>query len=1536
MESDMESSMLHVSQSDSWGPDDQENYTQPEKTSSVEQAGSFVELAHNDITILVPPVTNRWQYRVYRSELEIASILEEYEDLDELQYLVRFSDGHKSEVSFTQLNELANGPAALDIFNSQMSDARSQSTSSSDEMVTTRTTRGARTRDAGFTDFKHVILSSEDELTTGRSTRRSNRKSSKQRANSSSLDPQPRRRQASRRAIQPTSYKIDMELDESDNESDSDAPVLGKRKRKRSYPTSIQKANSSAARRSDRSGRGLRSMHEIGEDYIPEVATAQTATKAIGAKESFRRLPSNDEFKGRHLQKCDTCDYEGDDEEKGILISCQGCTMSYHQKCLGPRNSRDHLVTKIADQDFVLQCRRCIGTARQKDPMAPDQAQCAHCHHATPASVPFRERKSTSQEQKDREANGGEDPSTNVASSTINNADNVLFRCLSCFRAFHFDHLPAREEDAIIKDISPRELADDRFSEYCRFGEWTCRECSLAPAKVDSLIAWRPLDQNNYASGTPTQAVKEDDKEYLVRWEKRSYSKSTWMPGAWVWGVTKHSMRYAFASRENGRNMPRMKFEDAVPEEWLRVDIVLDVKYTSLVKVQVEEVDMKRVKEVKSAYVKFKGLGYEDVVWDEPPDILDTDRWADFYTAYKDWVRAKYIHHPNNVPLNNRLAKLRSRDFEANLELKSQPELLVGGELMPYQLEGTNWLYYQWHRQQNAILADEMGLGKTVQVITFLLTLQQAHNCWPALVVVPNSTCANWRREIKQWAPSLRVVTYFGSSDARRLSKRYELFPRQDNDLSCHVVVTSYDAAQDSEFRKVFRKVSWQALVVDEGQRLKNDKNLLYHSLGAMKVPFKVLLTGTPLQNNARELFNLLQFLDTAIDAAQLEEEYTELTKDNVRRLHDMLRPFFLRRTKAQVLTFLPAMAQIIVPVTLTVLQKKLYKSILARNPDLLKAVFGGTKRALAKTDRASLNNILMQLRKCLCHPFVYNREIEERSSNTMVLHRNLVEASSKLQLLEVMLPKLQERGHRVLIFSQFLNMLDMVEDFLDGLGLFYQRLDGSMGSLQKQKRIDEFNAPDSRLFAFLLSTRAGGVGINLATADTVIILDPDFNPHQDIQALSRAHRIGQKKKVLVFQLVTRSTAEEKIMQIGKKKMALDHALIEQLDANEEESVDVESILRFGTEALFQDDDTNDVRYDSASVDKLLDRSQMENTDIAKDQSAESQFSYARVWANDKGMLEDGLDDESDSGAAPDPSLWENILREREADVAREAAERAEMLGRGKRQRQTVDYANQAGQAEPALMDTPEKSKGQTAAEGSDTDFESNAAESEDEEESDADGEQDQDLAKELAEKGGRGSRSQYVDRTFKRVHVPQSDGVMAYPGMEQPFSMFPAKPPVQPAAQPSNSLVESKRPEVGHCVACNSSHAKGSCPIKTAGVEYCPLCGQAHFASGFRKVCAHLHSLEQCLAMLEALKESDAPREEKEVVKKYLVGIVGNLRHDKKVEQQKRERQQQQQSSSHPAAQHTNGVQPTGSIPEQVNGTGHSGHRQSVDLTQD
>jgi superfamily II DNA or RNA helicase len=821
-------------------------------------------------------------------------------------------------------------------------------------------------------------------------------------------------------------------------------------------------------------------------------------------------------------------------------------------------------------------------------------------------------------------------------------------------------------------DRDEDEIAEERFQEYSRM--WLCKECDeTKDLKVSGLIAWRPSDLETYRPGTTCEMLSEDEKQYLIKWEKQSYFRAAWHSGAWTWGVTAPVMRKAFYKREDG---PKMRTEDAIPEEYLRIDIVLDVKYTSKVEIQSEEIDKARIKEVDTALIKYKGLGYEDAVWEKVPTSEDGDRWLDFVTAYNDWVAGRYIRFPKPGPLKLRLDKARGMPF-AKLEKQKQPENLVGGELMKYQIEGLNWIYYQWCIQKNGILADEMGLGKTIQVIGFMATLVQEHNCFPFLVVVPNSTCANWRREIKQWAPSLRVVTFFGSAAAREMALKYEMYPQGSKDLRCHIVVTSYEAASDDSCRRVFRGVNWAGLIVDEGQRLKNDKSQLYGALSAVKAPFRLLLTGTPLQNNARELFNLMQFLDDTINAAELEEQYSEMsqmTSENIRELHDKIRPFILRRTKAQVLTFLPALGQIIVPLSMSSLQKSLYKSILAKNPELLKALFT-TQKNLKQQERANLSNILMQLRKCLCHPFVYSRDIEERTDVAAVSHRNLVEASAKLQLLELLLPKLKERGHRVLIFSQFLDMLNIVEDFLDGLQMAYQRLDGTMGSLEKQKRIDQFNAPDSPLFAFLLSTRAGGVGINLATADTVIILDPDFNPHQDIQAISRAHRIGQKKKVLCFQLMTRASAEEKIVQMGRKKMALDHVVVEQLDAEDLEDKDVESILKHGAAELFKDDaGDHDIRYDEASVEKLLDRTQIENTKTSEDNSAESQFSFARVWANDQGALEDTLETPEEE-VAPDPGVWDKILKERQAVAAAEALARAEALGRGKRARMVSHFA---------------------------------------------------------------------------------------------------------------------------------------------------------------------------------------------------------------------------------------------------------------------
>ncbi|CAF9932273.1 MAG: hypothetical protein ALECFALPRED_005254 [Alectoria fallacina] len=1244
----------------------------------------------NGLAVIVPPAQNRWEYKVFREDDKVDEILEEYDDAGCVEYLVLFSDGSEDVISFGALRKLENGPTLIADFGYQStrdSDLAESALSSDDELSMARPSK-PKARGRRQNKGSKTTLSSRTSRQRKSQSQLSLVSVSSQSEGDEYVGKEKRRpaarvrgERATRAAAQKRVNYSDMPAleDMLEDESDDDLVQLGKRKRSsssRSGPGKTRKLlrgprrpESDMVEVSRRSGRNTgrtRDMREIGEEDIPETATANNVARYAVAKEAFKELSPDDDFRLRHFQTCDICREEDDDEVKGMLVFCQGCTSAFHQKCLGPRTGREHLVTKIGPKDFVLQCRRCVGIARNKDALAPDQGLCLSCHEPGSSTTAFRERKTAKDEQKEREDNGGEDPTTDVLTELLNNSMHVLFRCTKCYRACHMHHLPPRDQG--FRDIEEEDVAEARFDEYSQ--DWQCKDCLDAPGEVETLVAWRPTNMDRYEPGQTTDGMEEDAKEYLVKWKKMSYFKVQWMPGAWVWGVAASATLKAFAKKDGMTNLPKMSTEEAVPEDYLRVDIVFDVEYTNIVNAPSEKIAKARIKEIRKAYVKFKGLGYEDAVWIESPSPEDAERWTDFKAAYEDWVMGSYTRLPAKYNLNAHLNKVRAQDFGSELAMKSQPASLTGGELMAYQMEGLNWLYYQWVKKKNAILADEMGLGKTIQVIGFLAALKQVHGCWPFLVVVPNSTCPNWRREIKQWAPSLRVVTYYGSARARKLALDHELFPEGGKDLRCHVVVTSYEAAQDTEFRTKFKGISWQGLIVDEGQRLKNDKNILYGALNALKPPFKLLLTGTPLQNNARELFNLLQFLDSSIDAEALEEEYSTLTKENVAQLHEQLREYFLRRTKAGVLKFLPSMAQIILPVTMSIVQKKLYKSILAKNPELIKSIVGPSKRALGKTERANLNNILMQLRKCLAHPFVYSKDIEERSSNHVVSHRNLVEASSKLQLLEIMLPKLQERGHRVLIFSQFLDMLDMVEDFLAGLGLFYQRLDGNIGSLQKQKRIDEFNAPDSPLFAFLLSTRAGGVGINLATADTVIILDPDFNPHQDIQALSRAHRIGQKKKVLVFQLTTRNTAEEKIMQIGKRKMALDHVLIEQMDAEDDAGMDLESILKYGTEALFKDDDTQDIHYDSASVDRLLDRSQIEDTNAGNDDSAESQFSFARVWANDKGVLEDNLGNADAFETEVDPSIWENILKEREREAAAEAVARAEDFGRGRRKRQ--------------------------------------------------------------------------------------------------------------------------------------------------------------------------------------------------------------------------------------------------------------------------
>lgn len=1024
-----------------------------------------------------------------------------------------------------------------------------------------------------------------------------------------------------------------------------------------------------APRRSARANKSTKSFIDSALDeelYAPEEDKLPSAPKVSGARETFQTI-LNGAFQAVHTTMCGTCNNHANAPNKGTMIYCQGCSMGYHKVCLGFRTTRDHAVTKVGLNQFVLQCRDCVGIKKKKDSNSPSLDICQVCKVQGPSCKAFSPKRSAAAEQKLREENGGEDPITPVEEGLIDNPENILFRCINCHCAYHYEHLPPGR----IKNTEGGVRAD-RIAEYSI--EWKCKDCLEMQYKIAAIVAWRPVDRDTYVTGQTTLDVPEDAKEYLIKWASRSYAHCEWKPGPWVAGVTNGVMRNSFGKRNDGENLlPKFDERDAIPEEYLLTDVILDVRFKGNFKFKSKADDLRKTYLIDEALIKFQGLDYTDAVWDEPPQSGSGDRWTAFVTAYSEFLNGKHFKSESAVSIKERLRKFRELDFAEHIEFEDgtrespqQPQGLTG-TLMKYQIQGLNWLLHNFWEDRSVVLADEMGLGKTIQVIGLIAAIAlQGPRSWPFLVVVPNSTCPNWRREIKQWAPDLRVVTYHGGREPQKLAYRYELFPNGSRDMKAHVVVMSYDSAQDPETKSLFKNVSWVGLVVDEGQRLKNDENLLYGALRSMRIPWRLLLTGTPLQNNKRELFNLLQFIDPSKNAIRLDEEYSDLTADNIPELQDMIRPYFLRRTKAGVLKFLPPMAQIILPVSMSVVQEKLCKSIMSKNPELVRAIFAKSK--LKSTERSSLNNILMQLRKCLGHPFIYSGAVEDKNVDAEMMHSNLVSASSKLVLLEQMLPKLQEQGHRVLIFSQFLGMLDIIEDFLSGIGVKFQRLDGTLSSLEKQKRIDAFNEPGSEDFAFLLSTRAGGVGINLATADTVMILDPDFNPHQDLQALSRAHRIGQKKKVLCFQLMTKGSVEEKIMQIGRKKMSLDHALIETLDRNEDDpGEDLESILKHGAEALFNNNDKEIIKYDAAAIEKLLDRSQIKNPD-PEGEANDATFAYARVWENNTGDLTNDI--QTEETPQLDISVWDQILKEREEEAKRLAELNKEVLGRGGRRRQ--------------------------------------------------------------------------------------------------------------------------------------------------------------------------------------------------------------------------------------------------------------------------
>lgn len=475
-------------------------------------------------------------------------------------------------------------------------------------------------------------------------------------------------------------------------------------------------------------------------------------------------------------------------------------------------------------------------------------------------------------------------------------------------------------------------------------------------------------------------------------------------------------------------------------------------------------------------------------------------------------------------------------------KITEQPKCLVGGTLKPYQMVGLNWLVSLYNNNLNGVLADEMGLGKTIQTISLLCHLREKkNNMGPFMVVVPLSVLSNWKNELARWAPSMKVVCYKGSPKKRR-----EIYAEQVSSMEFNVLITSYEFIMRD--KSSLSKIRWNYIIIDEGHRMKNHACKLAQTFGKYYVSrHRLLLTGTPLQNSLPELWSLLNFLLPTIfnSVANFEEwfsapfqsagETVAMTEEEsllvIRRLHKVLRPFLLRRLKKDVEHQLPDKIEKNIRCGFSAMQRVMYRQM--KETGSVPVQDTRTKQAHKK----GLMNTIMQLRKICNHPYLF--------MNEWTIDENLVRVAGKLELLDRLLPKFKATGHRVLMFTQMTALITLMEDYFAFRGHRYLRLDGHTKSDDRGALLKEFNQKDSPYFIFILSTRAGGLGLNLQTADTVILFDSDWNPHVDLQAQDRAHRIGQKNKVLVLRLTTVNSVEEHILERANFKKDLDDKIIE-------------------------------------------------------------------------------------------------------------------------------------------------------------------------------------------------------------------------------------------------------------------------------------------------------------------------------------------------------------------------------------------------------
>ncbi|KFP80230.1 Lymphoid-specific helicase, partial [Acanthisitta chloris] len=546
------------------------------------------------------------------------------------------------------------------------------------------------------------------------------------------------------------------------------------------------------------------------------------------------------------------------------------------------------------------------------------------------------------------------------------------------------------------------------------------------------------------------------------------------------------------------------------------------------------------------------------------------------------------------------------RKFKGQPVPFQQPKIFTGGVMRWYQVEGMEWLRMLWENGINGILADEMGLGKTIQCIATIALMVERGVPGPFLVCGPLSTLPNWMSEFKRFTPEIPLMLYHGAQQERR--KLVRKIHGRHGSLQIHpVVITSFEIAMRD--RNALQHCVWKYLIVDEGHRIKNMNCRLIRELKRFNADNKLLLTGTPLQNNLAELWSLLNFLlpDVFDDLKSFESWFdissvTETAEDIIAKereqnilhmLHQILTPFLLRRLKSDVALEVPPKREVVVYAPLAKKQETFYTAIVNRtirkllgndeeevveltptgrpkrrnrkvvdyceehndSPKDLEKLISKMQEEVEKERpvvevnipmdsevNLKLQNIMMLLRKCCNHPYLIEYPLDP-ATQQFKIDEDLVKNSGKFLLLDRMLPELKKRGHKVVLFSQMTMMLDILMDYCYLRNFKFSRLDGSMSYSEREENMHQFNT-DREVFLFLVSTRAGGLGINLTAADTVIIYDSDWNPQSDLQAQDRCHRIGQTKPVVVYRLVTANTIDQKIVERAAAKRKLEKLII--------------------------------------------------------------------------------------------------------------------------------------------------------------------------------------------------------------------------------------------------------------------------------------------------------------------------------------------------------------------------------------------------------